>query len=117
MTGRELYRKLPCLLSDDGRCCELTALGCRPRTCFAHYPRHRGMGAGHAGWGLLEGVPLGFYGHELLDRRAGTRAAQDDVIARVRARAPVFWRRMIVWGREHGYYLGPDHRVGAVEDS
>ena len=34
-----------------------------------HYPRHRGLGSGHAGWSTREWVPLCYNFHEILDRR------------------------------------------------
>jgi len=37
----------------------------------AHWPRHRGMGGGQAGWHYTEWVPLCFRCHEILDKRAG----------------------------------------------
>lgn len=34
-----------------------------------HYPRHRGLGSGHAGWSVREWVPLCYKCHEILDKR------------------------------------------------
>lgn len=86
---RLLYRELPCLVADaDGRRCA------RRPTCFAHYPTHRGMGAGKAGWGYREGVPLCDFHHALLDRRAGSAESQERTARQVAANAPAFWALM-----------------------
>lgn len=42
-----------------------------------HWPRHRGLGGGHAGWGDEEWVPLCRRHHDVLDRRHGVSAAAD----------------------------------------
>ena len=66
-----------------------------PPSLPAHFPRHRGMGGGHAGWATEEWVPLCFTCHEALDRRNGVSedAARDTafVTGIVRLRAPR-WR-------------------------
>jgi len=49
-------------------CCVCGCSPCEP----AHYPRHRGMGAGHAGWGEDEWVPMCRLHHDALDKRNGT---------------------------------------------
>ena len=102
-TGRELYRTIPCLICFG------------EPTCFAHYPRHRGMGGGHAGWGLLEGLPLCSKHHELLDRRMGKWDDQTVVRELVAKLAPLFWAHMLILARA-GYYLGPKERIMAVEE-
>lgn len=51
-------------------------LGCRksPPSIPCHYPQHRGMHAGKAGWSPSEWVPLCPSCHDLLDKRCGTSA-------------------------------------------
>ncbi len=64
----------------------------------AHFPRHRGMGAGHAGWGDDEWVPLcgGLNEcHDLVDGRVGTSLerweAHEQARRDVMERAPAWW--------------------------
>src|SRR5665647_3890387 len=42
------------LIASASDCLLCERLGCVP----AHWPRHRGLGGGHAGWDLREWVPL-----------------------------------------------------------
>lgn len=67
----------------------------------AHWPTHRGMGGGKAGWGPDEWVPLCFDCHEALDKRNGVsgaaRARSEHVGGVVAARAPL-WRRIANMG-------------------
>jgi len=61
----------------------------------AHYPRHRGMGGGHAGWDFEEWLPLCFNCHEALDGRNGLSEEASLTSEHVRyvcgLRAPFWW--------------------------
>jgi len=69
----------------------------------AHWPRHRGMGGGNAGWDIGEWVPLCYDCHEVLDHRNGASEAasahSQDVRDRVALGAPVF---LSLLRRAHG---------------
>lgn len=80
---RLLYRERPCLLC-----------GGSP-TCFAHYPRHRGMGGKNAGWGYNEGVPLCDRHHKQLDAQGDTWADHLKTQRLVEELAPQFWGRIL----------------------
>ena len=43
--------------------------GAPPPSMPCHYPKHRGMGSGGAGWSTREWVPLCYTCHEILDKR------------------------------------------------
>ena len=64
--------------------------GCVP----AHWPRHRGMGAGHAGWDPEEWVPLCRECHDLVDGRLGRQAARRRARERLAVRAEEWQRRV-----------------------
>lgn len=76
--AREAAHRDATRIASEERC-----LSCRRHapSLPAHYPRHRGMGSGHAGWDVSEWVPLCWYCHEVLDARAGTA----DERARIRS--------------------------------
>jgi len=76
------YRQRPCLIC-----------GGSP-TCYAHWPKHRGMGGKNAGWAYNEGVPLCFRCHERLDARGETWAKHLETIKLVEELAPQFWGRV-----------------------
>lgn len=48
-------------------CCVCGGIPSEP----AHFPRHRGMHAGHAGWEETEWVPMCRLHHDALDKRNG----------------------------------------------
>lgn len=85
---REHYRGMRCLVPGCGS----------EQTCFAHHPRHRGMGGGHAGWAHDEGVPLCGVHHDAFDGRSGAIGAAWAEHLRVQhiveCLAPAFWARM-----------------------
>ena len=57
----------------------------------AHWPRHRGMGAGHAGWAYTEWVPLCPSCHDLVDGRLGMTDARARARERLADLAPRWW--------------------------
>lgn len=65
---REAAHKAASLLAADERC-----LACHQRAPSepCHWPTHRGMGGGKAGWDVDEWVPLCRRCHDILDGRAG----------------------------------------------
>ena len=71
---KEKAHKLATQLASE---CKCLACGHPAPSLPAHWPRHRGLGGGHAGWSYLEWVPLCFNCHEILDRRAGVSYAVD----------------------------------------
>ena len=77
----------------SARCLVCGEYGCEP----AHYPVHRGMGSGKAGWNFGEWLPLCRACHDMLDGRNGVSAERTSDTERVRevvARlAPAFWRQ------------------------
>lgn len=54
------------LLASERRCLSCKA---EPPSMPCHFPKHRGMGSGKAGWDPSEWIPLCFVCHEILDRR------------------------------------------------
>lgn len=86
MNARIAYRSEACL-----------APGCRRTpTCFAHFPKHTGMGGGKDKWEHRKGVPLCGVHHDVLDGRNGSsefsRQATYELRSELRARAPRFWQ-------------------------
>ena len=82
------------LIAAASDCLLCERLGCVP----AHWPRHRGLGGGHAGWDLREWVPLCGQCHDIADARNGVSKArcQDTATARDRLRelAPAWWEHI-----------------------
>jgi hypothetical protein len=78
----------------DSDCLACAKTGCVP----AHFPRHRGMGGGHAGWVRGEWVPLCPRCHDILDGRMGVsaqfEAQRQETRAIVAREAPLFWERI-----------------------
>jgi len=73
---------------------ESACLLCGTSPCMpCHWPRHRGLGGGHAGWERHEWVPLCGPCHSLVDHRTGVSKAIEaqrrlaiDTLIRVTAR-------------------------------
>ena len=82
--------------------CACLACGAPPPSMPCHWPVHRGLGGGKAGWDIEEWVPLCWRCHEALDRRNGaSEAAQREtrrVGDRVAAEAMKWRRTARVWG-------------------
>lgn len=78
----------------ESECLLCDVIGCVP----AHYPRHRGMAGGHAGWSIGEWIALCPYHHDLVDGRLGVSDTIE--IRRAEAKAelvrltPAFWQRI-----------------------
>lgn len=67
---RERAHRLATQSAQGARCEVCGAFGCVP----AHYPTHRGMGGGKAGWEPDEWIPLCVHHHDLIDKRLGVSA-------------------------------------------
>lgn len=82
----------------EAACWPCLACGRPAPSLPAHYPKHRGMGGGGAGWGPDEWVPLCYLCHEALDARNGVspvhRQRTEEVRAKVAEGAPFFCRRI-----------------------
>jgi hypothetical protein len=84
---RFYYRELRCLIP-----------GCHAPTCYAHWPKHRGMGGKSAGWAYNEGIPACRVHHDALDARNG--AGKDawkthmQILDVVKKLAPPFWEKV-----------------------
>ena len=79
-------------IAAESRCLICDAYGCEP----AHFPTHRGMAGGKAGWSREEWVPLDRDCHDLIDRRLGVSAAIEErrimALLMLEERAPKWWR-------------------------
>jgi hypothetical protein len=64
---REKAHRLATAQAREARCLLCFSHGAVP----AHYPKHRGMGGGKAGWGPKEWIPLCVEHHDLIDGRLG----------------------------------------------
>jgi hypothetical protein len=88
---RAAHRAMTALCA-DARCLHCGGRPSEP----AHWPTHRGMGGGKAGWSIEEIVPLCHADHMALDRQNGVSEAATAysvrVLASVVAKAPA-WRR------------------------
>lgn len=64
-------------LASESRC-----LACHrdPPSEPCHYPTHRGIGGGKAGWDLIEWVPLCSRCHDILDRRENKESERATII-------------------------------------
>lgn len=84
---RYYYRTLKCIVP-----------GCHQPTCYAHYPKHRGMGGANAGWAYNEGIPACRLHHDALDARNGSGkeewAKHMQILDIVKKLAPPFWTRI-----------------------
>jgi hypothetical protein len=80
-------------LAAESDCLICGVFGCVP----AHFPRHRGLGGGHAGWDRTEYVPLCTPCHDLIDRRLGASAAIEErrivALLRLEGKAAEWWGR------------------------
>lgn len=108
MNARKLYREFACVRE-----------GClRAPSCFAHYPKHRGIGGKNAGWGLFEGAPLCDYHHKILDgQKPGGMSREEYETEREAIIGSIwlFWVKMLDTSLVKHYDTGPPERVAAVE--
>jgi len=74
------------------RCLVCGRDGCIP----AHWPKHRGLGGGGAGWEPREWIPLCVHHHDLIDKRLGVSVGIETerlaAIAVIEDKAPRWWR-------------------------
>jgi len=105
--ARKLYRQFACVYP-----------GCvRTPTCFAHYPRHRGIGGRNAGWGLFEGAPCCDYHHRILDgHKPGdlSREQFENVRQQIVGAIYYFWAAILDGPLMREYDPGPMERIEAV---
>jgi len=100
---RRAYRERPCLIP-----------GCHASpVCFAHHPKHRGMGGANAGWAYNEGVPLCDVHHKRLDAQGETWALHLETQDIVRKLAPPFWEKVKL---DHDAELEAAERAAASRD-
>ena len=85
---RELAHKRATIAAMFERCllCRRD-MGCVP----AHWPTHRGMAAGKAGWEPHEWVPLCRECHDLVDGRLGRQTARHRARERLAEAAERWW--------------------------
>ena len=89
--AKEKAHRVATAQARESRCLICKSLGCVP----AHYPTHRGMGGGKAGWKPKEWVPLCVEHHDLIDGRLGVSAKVESrrniVLALLPAVAKKYW--------------------------